>query len=454
MAVQTSSDINTRPFILDTLPIALRRDAETIKQDAGRAAVLASKTLMGKLNFTEAIAVAEGGTNTGDGTVTAAAIIAGNSPQLGAYNLECTAAGSEGRAAGTITPDGGNTGGGAITALAISAGDTPKIGSYVVNCIDENFNGTATGTAEYVGTGNGTASAVVTGADTLEGLYTLTCVDATVSGSEVFEVADPNGVTLETLTVGVAYLNAHLGITISDGSTDFTVGGVWTITMVVAHGGKFNLVDPDGEVLTSDIALPGTPDGTIAVDVGGITFTLADATPDFADDDFFTLTIVIAEGGLFKLEDPNGNLLANNIEMSGVALGASVFMSPAIGMTFTITDGAADFIVGDTFALTVSGDGDWTPYDPASILGAQFPTGIYDPEGNLGDITAAALVAADVTDMPILIGGVRFDSDQLVFENGAYTSMVANTGMTVTQYLEMLNMYAEETVAGSAAENV
>lgn len=80
----------------------------------------------------------------------------------------------------------------------------------------------------------------------------------------------------------------------------------------------------------------------------------------------------VANGGTFKLEDPNGALLANDLVMTVGAGAATVFI--VAGMTFTITDGATDFIVGDKAALTVAADGDVVIFAEDGIGGAQIPS--------------------------------------------------------------------------------
>lgn len=451
--VQERGDIDTRPFILLGNPVAIRKDDQTIEQDAGRVAVLASATLMSIKEFTLPTTGTADGGNTGDGTVTVVAKLAdGKSLIVGAYNLEVTGAGVDGRAAGAITP-GTNTGNGTVTLLAVVAGEFPKVGDWVLTCTDANIGGTTTGAGVFTGTGNGTIGAITPGTEVIEGAYIATCIDATVSGSEIFEVIDPNGVKLEDLTVGIAYLNDHFGVTITDGLTDFIVGDYWTITMTIEHGGLFTLTDPNGVDVKEDIVLPGTPVGTVAVESGGISFTITDGGTDFIVGDDFTMAIAAAEGGVWKLEDPNGNTIATGLTMGGVPLGATVFNEG--GITFTITDGATDFIVGDKFSITVTVNGKWVPYDPAGLLGEGVPKGIYDPESTLGDITAAALVAGDIVDMPILISGARFDRDKLVFENsGAYTDIILGTSLTLEDHLRTFGLVAENTIAGSVAENV
>ena len=77
-------------------------------------------------------------------------------------------------------------------------------------------------------------------------------------------------------------------------------------------------------------------------------------------------------GGVFKLEDPNGNIIANNLIMTAGAGLATIFSVG--GLTITVTDGATDFIVGDKAALTVVVDGDVVIFAVDGLGGAQIPS--------------------------------------------------------------------------------
>lgn len=54
--------------------------------------------------------------------------------------------------------------------------------------------------------------------------------------------------------------------------------------------------------------------------------------------------------GTFEMEDPDGNILGRAVVAVEAVLG---------GLTFTIADGATDFVVGDMFTITVSGAPDF-----------------------------------------------------------------------------------------------
>jgi hypothetical protein len=551
-AMQSRTDNSNLPFILSGESYA--NENGVIKQDGARAAVLYAKTVMGKRRFSLATIGIKNAGNTGNGTVSAVAKLAdGKNLIPGNYNLEATAVGTSGRVLGATTPAGTNTGAGLVSALAIKAGVTPKVGDFLLTCkdivsnaiavgatipagtntgaglvsalaikagvtpkvgdfllicTDPNANGAKSATSVKTGIGDGVMGAITPGAQAIEGDYIATCIDASVSGSEIFSVFDPNGVRLEDMTVGVAYLNNHLGFTQADGAADFIVGDYITITVVIAHGSQFTLTDPDGVDIKTDIVLPGTPGGHVDVDAGGITFTLTDDTPDFIAGDYFTLGIITAhggrftltdpdgvdiktdivlpgtpgghvdvdaggitftltddtpdfiagdyftleitsgQGGVFKLEDPHGNLISSNLEMSGDPLGSTTFNSG--GMTFTVTDGSTDFIVGDKFNITVTADSDYVPLKQTDLLGGANFAGIYIGE----NVTAAAIVAGDVVNCPMITGGkMTIDGDQLIFENGLSLTSVLPSGKTVREEMEALGIFVESTIAVDEYEN-
>lgn len=100
--------------------------------------------------------------------------------------------------------------------------------------------GTATASA-ITGTGNGAISGVARTNRSKVGVYTMTCVQAVTNGG-VFSVFDPDGIQLPHAYVGVAYNNA-IQFTVADGSTDFTVGASFTVT-VAAGSNLYTAYDP------------------------------------------------------------------------------------------------------------------------------------------------------------------------------------------------------------------
>lgn len=82
-------------------------------------------------------------------------------------------------------------------------------------------------------------------------------------------------------------------------------------------------------------------------------------------------TAAVTNGGVFKLVDPNGAIVATGLTMTPGAGGATII--EVAGLIFTITDAAADFIAGDSFTLTVAADGKLVVYATAGSGGAQIP---------------------------------------------------------------------------------
>ncbi len=252
MGLQARLNIDTRPFVLAGYPVALRKDNQTIEQDAGRSAVLTSRTLMARKLVDSAVVATADGSNTGNGTIT---------------------------------------------------------------------------------------------------LATVAGIDA--EGQRVIPKA-----------------------------------GTWLFTLTAALVGK--ITDPDGNETVVDIALN---DGTTTV------------------------------------------VLFN-------------------GLQFTVTDGGTAFVATDFFTLVVVANLKWKPFNSDGVLGEAYPKGIFDPGATVGSILAATLVAGDVTDMPILIAGARFDGDKLILENsGALTDIVLGTNLTVEEYLRQFGLVDEATIAGSIPEN-
>ena len=155
----------------------------------------------------------------------------------------------------------------------------------------------------------------------------------------------------------------------------------------------------------------------------------------------------IATGGVFKLEDPDGNIIVNDLTITLTA--ATTFIVNAAGMTFILTPGATDFEVGDKFTFAASAVAKWTAFDPTAVNGAQIPRGVY-----MGDeIAAATIVAGDVADAPILVGGAcTVDADQLVMEAGDLDTVLAGGG-TVRDALANIGIFTEDTVDIDELEN-
>jgi hypothetical protein len=108
-------------------------------------------------------------------------------------------------------------------------------------------------------------------------------------------------------------------------------------------------------------------------------------------------TAAVTNGGTFKLEDPNGNIIANDLVMTAGAGAATTFIVG--GLTFIITDGATDFIVGDKFALPVTEVNKWTIYTEGNVDGSGIASGILPVETvftGAGDKYRAILIGGEI----------------------------------------------------------
>ncbi|MFU4346588.1 head decoration protein [Pseudomonas aeruginosa] len=99
--------------------------------------------------------------------------------------------------------------------------------------------------------------------------------------------------------------------------------------------------------LTATAAAGNTGDGT----VGATVVTSAAISGTYV----LEITEAGANGGKFEVVDPQGRQV-------GTGQVGQAFTGGGIG--FTLSDGAADFVVGDRFNLqALAGLGEWTPYD-------------------------------------------------------------------------------------------
>jgi len=122
----------------------------------------------------------------------------------------------------------------------------------------------------------------------------------------------------------------------------------------------------------------------------------------------------VTHGGVFKLVDPNGAIVANSLAMTA-STGAATVLTAA-GMTVTLTDGSTDFAVGDEFSLTVaSGSGKSVPFEKDGVGGAQVPKRVLTY-----DVTAAG--AGDVAIRSMVSGMVRLE--RLVIDSDGDASNV------------------------------
>lgn len=120
--------------------------------------------------------------------------------------------------------------------------------------------------------------------------------------------------------------------------------------------------------------------------------------------------------------------------------------------------GRVEDLLSRTLMAKIAATGKWVPFtDETAVDGTAKPAGIYDPEGELGDIATADIVAGDVTDVPIIIFGALFDDSKLVIENSkTLDTVIAATTVqaeTVADALRKISLIPQSTISGSLPEN-
>jgi len=191
-----------------------------------------------------------------------------------------------------------------------------------------------TGTAGS-NTGDGTCTAVSGGKRTAKGTYTIKNIRVVAHGGE-FTVNGPLGFVGSVLiTAGAGgtgvFTSDQLNLTLTDGATDFAIGDSFTVAVT------------DG--------VPAT--GSAGSNTGNGTVTEVEGRRDLAVGVYTLIcTAAVTHGGVFKLTDPSANVLSDDITIAPGAGGIIVYDGDQIKLK--ITDGSTDFIVGDSFTITVT----------------------------------------------------------------------------------------------------
>ena len=151
------------------------------------------------------------------------------------------------------------------------------------------------------------------------------------------------------------------------------------VVEVDASGGALDAGNVLGKVVTAGAV--GAADGGNTGD-GAMTVDAVDPVLDGASVGVYTVTFTeaVTNGGQYVVEDPDGAVV-------GIANVGDTF---ADQIKFVIADGAADFIVGDFFTVTVAaGSGKYVAYAAAATDGSATVAGIllYSVEAVSGDVT-------------------------------------------------------------------
>lgn len=143
------------------------------------------------------------------------------------------------------------------------------------------------------------------------------------------------------------------------------------------------------------------------------------------------VTVASSNAGAFELLNSNGSVV-------GTGNVASAFVGA--GLAFTLADGAADFIVGDTFVITVTGTEKYKILENTASDGSAAFAGIYIGASNgLGIDTSVAATT---------------DTTVLILERGP--ALVAKEGLTlgasINTAAEKAALYAQMAAVGIIAE--
>lgn len=118
--------------------------------------------------------------------------------------------------------------------------------------------------------------------------------------------------------------------------------------------------------------------------------------------------------------------------------------------------GRSEALVKYTLMAQIAATKKWVPLtDVGATDGSGIPKGIYVGD----DITAAALVAGDVVDVPIVTGGsvATFDDSKLVIENSLTFDTVIASGTIAERRVEddlnRIGLFPESTINISYYEN-
>ena len=193
-----------------------------------------------------------------------------------------------------------------------------------------------------------------------------------------------------------------VGITDNDQST-VVLGNAEFKDELLTFGGAATVAE--GTILARqavDVAVVDTPagtgNGTMVVTVVGV-----DVVP-IAGSWVLECTFASTNDGVWKLTDPNGNIIADNLTLRvGNAL---VTTFNEAGLTMAITEGGTDFVAGDTFTMVVVANGKMVPFVIGGVAGAGVPVEVvtYDVvAAGAGDEPIRGMISGEVREEKLII---------------------------------------------------
>lgn len=245
-------------------------------------------------------------------------------------------------------------------------------------------------TGTIAGTGNGTCTAVTGGPKTKKGSYVATCITTETHGG-TFQVKNPDGNIIGQVKItagagGTGVFNSEeINFTLTDGSTDFALGDTATI------------------VVTDGCPTTGTITGT-----GNGTLTLVEGRRNLKVGNYLvTCTAAVTNGGVFKVTDPDGNIIQTGITIPPGAGASIAFENDQIAGK--ITDGSTDFVAGDYFTVAVT-------IDPRQVklLDKAATDGSSDPYG----VLAGAVNATSAATRGVIYQTGQFNQREVALASG------------------------------------
>jgi hypothetical protein len=225
---------------------------------------------------------------------------------------------------------------------------------------------------------------------TVNGTLVTFKAPGTILGANQVAIGANLGLTIDAL---IDFLNASADVNIA--KARYTAAGtVVTMTSVLGGvAGNAYTLAAVGPVM----AVGGATFAGGIANTGNGAFTLDPTTPILAGatPGVYTArcTVAAANAATFRLTDPNGAVLQD-----GAYNGAGASAPFADRIKFTITDGATDFVVGDTFYVTVLlGAGKYKLSVASALDGSQKPSAILadyaDPSA--GDVVCAIYLTGE-----------------------------------------------------------
>ena len=230
------------------------------------------------------------------------------------------------------------------------------------------------GPASVTGAGDGTVVDIEVKTAVTE-TWTLTCIDNTTAGSEVFSVTGSVSGAQLNATVDTAYDSDAIAFTIIIGANDFALTDTITFDTTTYWQAAGTVSGVQTNTAASDTAYTS--------DNGEVGFTITEESVPFAIGDFFTFSTTGASAPFWRVEGTVSGLqwrwAENNVP----------YTSDNYEVSFTIYEGTIAFAAGDTFTFSVTantlghGRTVWDivkvphTHGPAAVLYAAAATGVF-----------------------------------------------------------------------------